>query len=326
MLQARAGSGPRGGRGPAAADKADYLTGMGPTDGASAARGCLCWLSSQLAESYLTRGLFGQILRSTRGQEGRNLEKPLCHLFRHRQNGRLERAGLAEQHRSQGRMVHTGNPGLKRRSFMDHSSLFRGARIRQLGRMILLSLGLSVGLINVSLSRAGAEGPVTSDALIPFTGAIFDSQTNSNITLNGCLQIVSRWRRQSSGDIQITAYANLRTADVIASTDTGFSYIALGAGHTSIRCSDPCHSVKVSIFGFDLRLSIVTRATVSSTPTCSSHPVFDPGITGIPSPLAFSPGSSFTEFGFDLILVFSDAGILDTRNSTVLLLPCRDCS
>ncbi len=114
---------------------------------------------------------------------------------------------------------------------------------------MFLSLTLSVGLVSLS-SPSAAAGPTVTSARIPISGIVNDPQTGSSVSLSGSLHIVTRFSPQSDAiTAQVTTYANLPSADVVATVtnNAGISYIALGAANGSViipyqpgHPPDPC--------------------------------------------------------------------------------------
>ncbi len=117
------------------------------------------------------------------------------------------------------------------------------ARTLKVISVVFLSLPLSVGLVSLAPSRSAAAGPTVTSTRIPISGSVYEPQTGSSVNLSGSLHIVTRFVPQSDGSAQVTAYANLPSADVVATANTGISYIALGAANGSVINAtppDPC--------------------------------------------------------------------------------------
>jgi len=131
-------------------------------------------------------------------------------------------------------------------------------RVISRGRSVLLySMLLSILALGGSAWAGGRT--VTTSSVIPlYDSIIFDSNTNSNVKLSGWVHIVISVTQPDpylSGDPYRTdIYANLPAMDVLAVSSSTSSYLAHGAGNTTVQFTDiavPPNPIRVS--GFELR-------------------------------------------------------------------------
>ena len=168
--------------------------------------------------------------------------------------------------------------------------------------LIVLVLAFTVSVAGAQPAQA-ANSTQVSAGWMPFAGSLYDSQTNSNVNLNGLVHIVARWKPLSSGESQVDIHVNLPAAGVTVTTDTGIPYIASGAGQSSVLYpvdpiypTDPVHVVVPSF-----RL-VVDRAVP-------------------PNPIV--PPNPVKPFALQFDLVFDAAGVLDFNASTVQVIELR---
>ena len=175
-------------------------------------------------------------------------------------------------------------------------------RFMQMGTVALLVLALTMGGAGAQPAQAANIAKVSSEWM-PFTGSLYDSQTNSNASLNGLVHIVTRWKSLPSGGSQLDVDVNLATDHVTVTTDTGTPYIAFGAGQSSVSYpTDPVYPtdpIRVVVPSFR---SVVERAVP-------------------PNPVV--PPNPIRPFGLQFDLVFDAAGVLDLDASTVQVVELR---
>ena len=172
----------------------------------------------------------------------------------------------------------------------------------QIGAVVLLVLAFTVSTAGAQPAQA-ANSTQVSNGWMPFAGSLRDSQTNSNIHLNGLVHIVTRWKSVSSGGSQLDVQVNLAEDHVTVTTDTAIPYIASGAGQSSISYpTDPVYPVdpiRVVVPSFRL---VVDRAV-------PPNPVVPPNL--------------IQPFGLQFDLAFDAAGVLDFNASTVQVIELR---
>ncbi len=177
----------------------------------------------------------------------------------------------------------------------------------QIGAAALLVLAFT-------LSAAGTQPVLASNSArnsngwMPFSGSLYDSQTNSHININGLVHIVARWRSVSASQMQVDITANLPAAGVTVTTDTGIPYIAAGAGQSSVSFpNDP-------VFPNDPIRAVVPAflMVVGSDRALPPSPILPP-----------NPIKPFG-IGLQFDLVFSAAGVLDFSHSTVQVIELLD--
>src|ERR1041385_6582818 len=98
----------------------------------------------------------------------------------------------------------------------------------------MLVLAFSISIAGTQTARAASFTTTqVSEGWLPFAGSLYDSQTNSRISLNGWVHIVASVTPLSSSQWQVNLPANLPTGGLLATTDTGIPYLAYGAGQSS---------------------------------------------------------------------------------------------
>lgn len=176
----------------------------------------------------------------------------------------------------------------------------------QIGTMALLVLAFALSAAGAQSAQAATDSQISS-GWMPFTGSLYDSQTNSHINVNGLVHINTRWKSLSASQWQVDVEVNLPTAGVTVTTDTGIPYIAAGAGQSSVFIpTDP-------LFPTDPMRIVVPSflMVVGSERALPPNPVLPPNPILPPNPV--KPYG----FGLQFDLVFSAAGVLDFNASTV---------
>lgn len=82
------------------------------------------------------------------------------------------------------------------------------------GAVALLVMAFTIGAAGAHPVHA-APSTLISDGWMPFTGSLYDSQTNSNIGVKGLVHIVARWQSVSASQVQLDISANLPAAGVL---------------------------------------------------------------------------------------------------------------
>jgi hypothetical protein len=170
----------------------------------------------------------------------------------------------------------------------------------QICAVTLLVLALTLGSAGAQSAQA-ANAAQVSAGWMPFSGSLYDSQTNSHISVNGLVHILTRWKSVSSSQWQVDIDVNLPTAGVTVTTDTGIPYIAASAGQSSVFIpTDP-------LFPTDPMRVLVPSflMVVGSDRALPPNPVLPP-----------NPIKPFG-IGLQFDLVFSAVGVLDFNASTV---------
>jgi hypothetical protein len=170
----------------------------------------------------------------------------------------------------------------------------------QIGAVVLLVLSFTI-CSAVAQPVQAATSTRVSNGWMPFVGSVYDSQTNSNASLNGLVHIVTRWKSVSSSESQVDIRVNLPAASVDVTTDTGIPYIASGTGQSSVLYpTDPVYPTD------PIRLVVSSfLMVVGSDRALPPNPILPP------SPIR--P----VGFGLQFDLVFAAAGVLDFNASTV---------
>ncbi len=162
--------------------------------------------------------------------------------------------------------------------------------------LIVLILAFTIGAAGAQPAQAATSARV-SNGLMPFAGSLYDSQTNSNASLNGLVHIVARWKSLSSGGSQVDVQVNLPAASVTVTTDTGIDYIASGAGQSSGVLLPSGPSIRVVVPSF--LMVVGSDRALPPSPILPPNPIRPVG------------------FGLQFDLVFDAAGVLDFHASTV---------
>lgn len=174
----------------------------------------------------------------------------------------------------------------------------------------LLVLAFTLGTAGAQSAQAAPSAQL-SDAWMPFTGILQDAQTNSNISVNGLVHIVTRWQSLSASQVQVDISVNLPAAGVSVTADTGIPYSAFGGGQSSVFIPTdpliPTDPIRVVVPSFLL-------VTVGSDRPLPPNPILPPNPVLPPNPI-----QPFA-FGMRFDLVFSAAGVLDLNASTVQLI------
>jgi hypothetical protein len=166
----------------------------------------------------------------------------------------------------------------------------------QIGTVALLVLAFTISTAGAQPAQAASSTQVSA-GWMPFTGGLYDSQTNSNISLNGLVHIVARWKSMSSSESQIDIHVNLPAAGVTVTTDTGIPYIASGAGQSSDVFLPSGPPIRVVVPSF--LMVVGSDRALPPSPILPPNPIRPVG------------------FGLQFDLVFSAAGVLDFNASTV---------
>jgi hypothetical protein len=176
-----------------------------------------------------------------------------------------------------------------------------------IGAVVLLVLAFTLSSAGAQPAQA-ANSTQVSAGWMPFTGGLYDSQTNSNINLNGLVHIVARWKPVSSSESQVDIHVNLPAAGVTVTTDTGIPYIAIGAGQSSVFYPvDPIYPVDpVRVLVPSFRMKVDGDGELPPNPILPPSPIRPVG------------------FGLQFDLVFSAAGVLDFNASTVQITELPD--
>jgi hypothetical protein len=179
--------------------------------------------------------------------------------------------------------------------------------------LILLVLAFATGPAGVQPAQA-APSSLISAGWMPFTGLLYDSQTESIASFNGLVHIITRWTSMSSGQWQVDVDVNLPAANVTVTTDTGVPYTASGAGQSSILFPTDPIIPNDPVFPNDpVRVLVPSflMVTVGSDRLLPPSPIVPPNPVVPPNPI--QPYA----FGLQFDLVFSAAGVLDFNLSTV---------
>lgn len=179
-------------------------------------------------------------------------------------------------------------------------------RCLHLGAVALIVLAFTLSAAGAPPAQA-ANATQISAGWMPFSGGLYDAQTNSIASLNGLVHIVAHWKYISSSQWQVDIDANLPVAAVNVTTDTGIPYIAAGAGQSSVLFPTDPTFPNDPVFPND-PIRVVTPAflmVVGSDRALPPNPIIP---TDLLKPLRFA-------LQFDL--VFSAAGVLDFNASTV---------
>ena len=166
--------------------------------------------------------------------------------------------------------------------------------------LIVLVLAFTVSVAGAQPAQA-ANATQVSAGWMPFAGSLYDSQTNSNVNLNGLVHIVARWKPVSSSESQVDIHVNLPAAGVTVTADTGIPYIAYGAARS---------------YGVFLPSGPPIRVVVPSFLMVVGSDRAVP-----PNPIV--PPNPVKPFGLQFDLVFSAAGVLDFNASTVQVIELR---
>lgn len=194
---------------------------------------------------------------------------------------------------------------------MIRTSVFK---LLQIGAAALLILAFTLGIAGAQPAQAAPSVKVSS-GWMPFSGSLYDSQTASNINLNGLVHIVIRWKSESSDQTQVELSANLPASSVTVTTDTGIPYSASGAGQSSVLFPNdplfPTDPVRFYVPSFWL-------VTVGEDRPLPPNPVLPPNPILPPNPV-----QPF-RFAMQFDLVFSAAGVVDFDHSTVQVIDLSD--
>ena len=173
--------------------------------------------------------------------------------------------------------------------------------------LIVLLLAFTISAAGVKPAQAANSAGVSA-GWMPFTGSLYDSQTNSNINFNGLVHIVARWKSVSSSQSQVDIHVNLPAAGVTVTTDTGIPYIASGAEQSSVFLppnpifpNDPIRFVVPSFL-----MVVGSDRALPPSPILPPNPIQPVG------------------FGLQFNLVFAAAGVLDFNASTVQITELPD--
>jgi hypothetical protein len=168
----------------------------------------------------------------------------------------------------------------------------------QIGVVVLLVLAFTISSVGAQPAEA-ANSTRVSNGWMPFAGSLYDSQTDSNIHLNGLVHIVTRWKPVSASEAQLDVHVNLAADHVTVTTDTGIPYIAIGAGQSSGVFIPSPPPIRLFVPSFRL----VVDRLVPPNPIVPPNPV--------------------KPFGLQLDLVFDAAGALNLDASTVQVIELR---
>ena len=174
----------------------------------------------------------------------------------------------------------------------------------------LLVLAFAISSAGARPAQA-ANGSQISAGWMPFAASL----PSSNIHINGWVHILTHWQSVSDSEVQVDIFANLPTAGVTVTADTGISYSAFGAGQSSILFpNDP-------VFANDpLRVVVPSflLVAVGSDRPLPPNPILPPNPVLPPNPI--QPYG----FGLHFDLVFAAAGVLDFNATTVQVIELPD--
>lgn len=186
----------------------------------------------------------------------------------------------------------------------------------QIGAVALLVLAFTISTAGAQPAQAAnSTADLVSSGWMPFAGSLYDSQTGSNISLNGWVHILAHWNSVSSSEVQVDIDANLSADSVTVTTDTGIPYSASGAGQSSVSFPTdpvfPTDPLRVGVPSFLL-------VTVGDDRPLPPNPILPPNPVLPPNPI--QPYG----FGLQFDLVFSAAGVLDFDASSVQVFELLD--
>ena len=122
-----------------------------------------------------------------------------------------------------------------------------------------LACAMLVATLALAGSARAGDRVVTTSSVIPLSGSLTDSNTNSTVNLTGWVHVVTHVT--SPGDpylpISIDAYVNLPAMDVIAVNQNyaNLRYLAHGAANATALWTDPNQAAVIDLpDGFVVRL------------------------------------------------------------------------